>query len=103
MLNRAGFAQIGQHRPFIVARLHLAGQLAQSQDGNIQLAGQGLDGAGNEADLLLAVLTAGVAPHQLQVVNNQQIKAVFGVETAGLGPQLQSRDSRRVVNKNFSI
>ena len=45
-------------------------------------------------------LAAGIAAHQLQVIHNQQVQAMLGVEAAGLGAQLQDRDGGSVIDKD---
>src|SRR6185312_11035624 len=52
LLDRAGFAQIGQYRPLVVARIHAAGQLRERQDRHVQFLGKCFQTLGDFSDLL---------------------------------------------------
>src|SRR4051812_46010496 len=68
LLDRAGFAQIGQHRPLVLALLDGARQLRQRQDRHLQLLRYRLQPAGDLGYFLDAVFRAaarGGGPHQL--------------------------------------
>jgi hypothetical protein len=44
--QRAGLAQVGQHRPFLLAVLEGPVQLGEGEDGHVEVAGQDLEAAG---------------------------------------------------------
>ena len=91
--------KIGQHRFVIGARFDGARELRQGDHGHFELAGQALQRAGDVADLLHPVLALVVAAHQLQIVHDDQVQAVLGLQAARLGAQLQRRHGGRVVDE----
>ncbi len=88
---------------FVLALFHGTRKLRRGQYRHVQLAGQGLKLTRDIRHLLNAVLGAEVATHQLQVIHQDQVQAVFGVETAGFGAHLQGRDGRGVVNEYLRV
>src|SRR5579875_2662952 len=72
LLNRPGFAQIRQHRPFVGAALHGAGELRERQHGHVKLPGQALQAARDLRDFLLAVLRPLTAGHELEIVDDDE-------------------------------
>src|SRR5712671_3260652 len=58
LLDRAGFAQVGELRALVVAVLDGTRELRQRQHGNIELLGERLQAAGDLRDLLHAILGA---------------------------------------------
>src|SRR5579875_40597 len=51
LLDRAGLAQVGEHRALVGAAFETAGELAQRDDGNLELAGEDLQPAADLGDL----------------------------------------------------
>src|SRR3954464_14427715 len=66
LLDLAGLAQVGEHRALVGARLDAARQLRQRDDGDLELAREDLQAAGDLADGLHAVVGARVGPQQLE-------------------------------------
>ena len=98
LLDGAGVAQVGQHGA-LVGALHVgAGQLGAGQQRHLQLQGDGLEAAGNLADLQLAVLVAAVRRHQLQIVDHNQVQLLVQHEPAAAGTDLGRGDARRIVD-----
>ena len=54
-------------------------------------------------DLLLAVLDAAGAGHELQVVDDDQAEAVLGLEPPALRPHLERGDGGRVVDEDLGL
>ena len=75
LLDGARLAQVGELRLAVGARLGRAVELRHGDDRHVQLARQLLHRARDVGDLLLAVLGARVAGHQLQVVDDDQRRA----------------------------
>ena len=76
LLDGAGFTQVGQHGALVLALFVGTAQLAQAQDGDLQLLGHDLQHTADVGHGLLAVL-AGVAlaaggGHQLEIVDDVQ-------------------------------
>ena len=101
LFERARFAQVGELRPMIGRALPArATQLRQRDDRDVQLLGQPLQRPRDRRQLLLAVLEAAAPLHQLNVVDDQQVQAVLGLEAARLGAHLEHADRRRVVDED---
>ena len=104
LLDRAGFAQIGEHRALVLSLLDRARQLRQSQHRNIELLGERLQPAGDLGNFLNAVvLRAGLArgAQQLQVVDDDQPQALLTLQAPGAGAQRRYRQRRRVVDEQL--
>ena len=101
------FAQIRQHRSLVGAALHRAAELAEGHHRHVEFACQRLERAADKADLLLPILVAPVATtlagHQLHVVDDDQIKAMFGIEATRLSTNIGDADRRGVVNKDTGV
>ena len=80
-----------------------AGELRERDHGKPQLLGQALERAADRGDLLLAVLDAAGAGHELQVVDDDEAEAVLGLEAPALRPHLQGRDHGRVVDVDARV
>src|SRR3954471_14422863 len=103
LLDLAGLAQVGEHRALVGARLDAARQLRQRDDGDLELAREDLQAAGDLADRLHAVVGARVGAQQLEVVDDDHAQAAvlahrLLVQAPRLGPDLEDADVRRVVD-----
>ncbi len=97
-VKTAGFTQVAEHRAFVGAGLEVAAELAQGDDGHLELAGEDLEIPTDLGHLELAVLRVGAAAHQLQVVDEDHAEvAALHLEAPRLGPDLHHRDTRVVV------
>ena len=67
-----GLAQVGEHRPLVLAVLELAVQLRQAQHRRVELAGEDLQATRQLRHLDLAALDAPARRHELQVVDDDQ-------------------------------
>src|SRR5207249_9098866 len=93
LLNTSRFPQIGQYGTLVGPHLQVAGQLRQSDDRDLQLAGQDLQAAAHLRHLDLAVLGAGTPAHQLQVVDDDHPERTqAALQSPGLGPDLHDRE-----------
>src|SRR5680860_1417354 len=98
-----GFTKVAHLRPLVGALLTAAVQLRDSDDGDLELLGQELEGTGELGDLLLPALDAFARAHQLQVVDDHQTKVVLLLEATALGPDLHERHVRRIINEQRGI
>jgi hypothetical protein len=100
LLDGAGLAEVGELGLVGGAPLHGTGALGNGQHRGVNLAGQGLERPGDEADLLHAVLaaTAAFALHQLEIVQDNHVDAALVVEAEGLGAHLRDADHRGIVD-----
>src|SRR5438132_2074841 len=97
LLESAGLAQVGQLGLLALAALHRARKLGEGHHGHVELLGQGLERARDLGDLLLPVL--GVpAPHELEIVDDDEVEAVLGLHASRLGPRLEHGQGGRVVD-----
>ena len=103
LLDSAGFAKIGQHRPLVGTRFVGTGQLAKTDDRHIQLLCHDLERTGDVTDDRYAVV-AGFAGrgcgHQLQIVDQHQPQIV---EPAAFRVDLRDRDGRIVVHADIRL
>ena len=100
LLDRTRFAQIGQHRAFVLALFDRPAELGERHHRNIELLGHGLQRLGDHRDFLHPVVgaRAGARPHQLQIVDDDQGQALLTHQAAHPRAQLGDGDGRRVVN-----
>src|SRR5260221_1382569 len=106
LLNRPGFAQIGELRPVVAApAFGSTAELRQGEDGNLEFLGDGFQSARNGGDFLGAVFEAlAAAGHELQVVDDQQVEAPLRLfEAAGFGAHFAQRNSGRVIDEQERI
>ena len=93
------FAEVTEHRPFILPAFDTAAELGQGDERYFQFPRQGLEGPGNLGNFLLAAF--GIAPlHELQVVDDDQVQAVFRLEAPRFRSHFGDRDARRIVDVN---
>ena len=81
------------------ALLGSAVELGDGDDGDLELLGEQLEGAGELRDLLLARLHALARAHELQVVDDHETQVVLLLEPQRLGADLGHREVRRVVDE----
>jgi hypothetical protein len=96
LLDGPGFAEVGQLRPrFAPAFLGRSTELGDADDGDLELFGQLFERAGDEGHLLVAVLESGPRPHELDVVDEDDVQALFHLQAAGLGLHLHQGQGGR--------
>ena len=97
LLERARLAQIGELGLLALAGLDRARELGERHHRHVQLLGQRLERARDLGDLLLPVLRV-APPHELQVVDHDQVEPVLGLHAPGLGARLEHGEGGRVVD-----
>src|SRR6266481_3253154 len=97
LLDGAGLAEVGELRAALVA-LGGAGKLAEDEDGNLQLLGETLEGAGDAGDFFLAIAEAAAGGDELEIIDDEERKALVALEAAGLGADFEDGDGAGVVN-----
>lgn len=100
LLDRARFAQVGEHRLVGGAALRSAGELGKGDDRDVELLGHDLEVSGDLRDLLHAVFAAPPGGHQLEVVDDDEVDLF---EPAQLRLHLPHRDARRVVEVDVRL
>src|SRR5579864_808873 len=101
LLDRAGFAQIGQLRAFVLALLNRARQLRQGQHRHIELLGDSLEAAGDLGNFLNAVLLSPAGTrwaHELEVIDDDQPQPLLALQPAGAGAQCRDRQGWGIVD-----
>ena len=94
LLEGAGLAQVRELRAVIGARLRRARQLRQRDDRHVQLLREPLQRPRDRRELRLPALEAAAALHQLDVVDDEQVEPVLGLQPARLGAHLEHADRR---------
>ena len=101
LLDAAGLADVGHDGALVAARLDLAVQLRQRDDGNLQILGERLEAARDLGQLLHAILLLLIeAAHELQVIDDDDAQVVFAFQAARLGPQFQHVQPGRIVDED---
>ena len=103
LLDGARLAQVRELRLFVRARLWRAIELRDRDDRHGELARQLLHGARDVADLLLAVVRAAVAGHELEVVDDDEAERCLGLQPARLGAQLEHVEAGGVVDEDVGL
>ena len=100
LLDRARFAQIGELGALVLAIFHLTRELGEGDDRNGQLLGERLQACRDLGDLLHAVFRGllGGAGHQLNVVDDHQIKAALALQAPCPSGELGDRDAAGLVD-----
>jgi len=75
-----------------------AGQLRQRDDRDVELLRQPLERARDRRQFQRAVLEPAAAAHQLDIVHDDHVQAMLGLQTAALRAHLEHADGRRVVD-----
>ena len=100
LLDRAGFAQVGELRALVVAAFDLTRELRQRDDRNVQFLGQRLQAGGDLGHLLHAVVWPFLPEpeQQLEIVDDEQVEALLALQPAGAGGELRDRDAAGLVD-----
>src|SRR5690606_32133906 len=97
--DRARFAQIGKHRPLVLALLDRATELRQRYHRHLQLLGKRLEAAADLGDFVdSVVLTAPATLQELQVVYHDESDVVPTLEPSGAGAQRGDSQRWRIVD-----
>src|SRR5712675_2666159 len=97
LLDGAGFAEVGELRAALIA-LWGAGELAEDEDGNLQLFGEAFKGAGDAGDFFLAIAEAAARGDQLQIIDDEEREAFVALQAAGFGADFEDGDGAGVVD-----
>ena len=105
LLEGATFAKVGELRSEITMRprFHRSRQLGQRDHGNVELLRQRLQRPRDLGDFLLPVLLTGTPSHELEVVDDEKLEAVLGLQPTGLRTRLQHREPRTVVDEDLGL
>ena len=99
LLDRAGFTQVGQLRPLVVAVFDLTRQLRQRDDRNVEFLGQRLEAGGDFGHFLHAVVgLLARALQQLDVVDHDHVEALLPLQPARAGGELRDRQAAGFVD-----
>ncbi len=100
LLDRAGFAEVRELRPLVLALLDRAGELRQRHDRHRELLGDGLQPLGDHGDLQHAAVRpgAGGGAHELEVVHHDELQPPGPLQPAAAGAQRGDGDGRGVVD-----
>ena len=85
LLDRTGFAQVGQLRALVVARFHLTRQLRQRDDRNVQLLRDGFQTLRNLGNLVHAAVLRRRRSDQLKIVDKEHVQPVRPLQPPGAG------------------
>ena len=100
LLDRARVSEITQHRPLVHPLLYGPTQLRSHDDGHIQFPRQILQALRQRGHFLIAVLTAAIRCHQLQIIDDDQSQLPFlAMKASGAGAQVVRAKIRAVVDK----
>ena len=102
LLDGTRLTQVGELGTLAVetfAAFHTTVQLTEGKDGDVELLGQALERAGDGGYLFLTRGEAhAVGVHQLQIVDHDELDAMFAHQSAGLGTQFEDGEARCVVD-----
>ncbi len=93
--------QVRELRAVIRTRLRGAAQLREHDDRDVQLFRQALERPRDRRQFQRAVLESPAARHELDIVDDQQVEPVLGLQPARLGAHLQHADTRRIVDEQL--
>ena len=100
LLDRAGFTQVRELRPLVVAAFDLPRELRQGEHGHIQLLGQRLQLGGNFGDFLHPVF--GRAPRRalqkLNIIDDEKIQSALALQPPRAGRQLRDREPAGLID-----
>jgi len=105
LLERSALAKVRELGAEVAlrARLHRARELGERDHRHVQLLGERLERAGDLGDLLLAIVDARAAAHELQVVDDEHVEAVLGFHAARLRACLEHGDAGTVVDEDLRL
>ncbi len=86
LFDGSGFAQIGERRLFPFS---LVLELGERHDGDVELAGKGLQGPGNRRDLLPARQIGVLVGDEREIIDEENLDAAFEHEPARHKPKLE--------------
>ena len=99
LLDRARLAQVGEHRPLVVALLGRAVELGERDDRQVEILGDLLQAAGDRGHFLQAALLAAAGRHQLEVVDDDEAEVRLApLQRLGARAELEQAERRRVVD-----
>src|SRR6516164_6083018 len=97
LFDRTGLAEVGELRAALVA-LRSAGELAEDEDGDLQLLGEALESAGYAGDLFLAGIKTAASGDQLQIIDDQESKALVALEATCLSADFEDAGGAGVID-----
>src|SRR6202011_1661126 len=97
LLEGAGFAEVGELGAALVT-FGGAGELAEDENGNLQLLGEAFEGAGDAGDFFLAIAEAAAGGDELEIVDDEKRKTFVALEAASLGADFEDGDGAGVVD-----
>ena len=103
LLDRSGFAQIGEHRALVVAIVDAARELRQRHDRDIQLLRQRLQAFGHFGDFLHAILGPARRLDQLQIIDRDQPDILLPLQSARTRCDLRDRNATGIVDVKRQI
>ncbi len=103
LFERARFAEVRQHRTMIRSRFRGAAQLRQRDDRTAQFLREPLQRSRDRRKLLLTVVEAAAALHQLNVVDDQQVQAMLCLQPPRLRAHFEHADRRCVIDENLHL
>src|SRR3954463_440998 len=99
LLDRARLAQVGEHRPLVVALFGRAVELGERDDRKVEVLRDLLQAAGDRGHFLQAALLAAAGGHQLEVVDDHESEVrLAALQRLGAGAELEEAERRRVVD-----
>src|SRR6202790_104939 len=99
LFDRSGFTQVRQLRTLVVAALHLARQLREREDGDVQFLGQRLQAGGDLGDFLDPIVGAfSCSLQQLDIVDHQKVEALLSFQPARARGELRDRKAAGLVD-----
>src|SRR3990170_4117996 len=101
LLDGARLAEIGKHGTFVLApRFHGAIELREGDHGNLKLFCERLERSRNVRYLLFPVVVPSPSAHELEVVHDDELEPMLGLQTPRLGAHLKHRYRRRIVDED---
>jgi len=97
LLDGAGFAEVRELGTALVA-LGGAGELAEDEDGNLQLFRKTFEAAGDAGDFFLAIAEAAARSDELEIIDDEERKTFVALEAARLGADFEDGDGAGVVD-----
>ena len=101
LFDCAALSQVAQLRLVLAALFGRARKLRQRDHRHVQFFGEYLQVARDLRDFLLARFDSPATGHQLQVVNDEKIESVLGLQPPALSPHLEHAHAGSVVEENL--